>query len=161
MALQGHFTHTPIVAISLTQCHDIFVQIRWKIADLISATKVEVKVKCAELNQHDATVNSIPQEETMMLCLWDVLKEKRIKIKEELRGPLLAGLRANKDLMAIMPGNLFPDKINDDAGLYSWMCSKFAAPEWKTFTNLMMKQGVMHCVSRVYKPVSHACEQTH
>jgi hypothetical protein len=47
--------------------------IRLKVVELIYSVKVGVKVKCAELNCHDATVNSIPQEEEMQLCLWDVI----------------------------------------------------------------------------------------
>jgi len=66
----------------------ISFMIRLKVVELISSVKVGVKVKCAEVNRHDATVNSIPQEEEMQLCLWDVIDVPKINIKKELKvGP--------------------------------------------------------------------------
>ena len=55
---------------------------------VLSYDLFSLKVKCAEANRHDATVNSIPQEEEMQLCLWDVIDVPKINIKKELKvGP--------------------------------------------------------------------------
>jgi hypothetical protein len=121
--------------------HRISFMVRWKLVDLISSVKVPVKVKCAELNRHDATINSVPQQEEMLVCLWDVLEKKRVNLKQELKGPLLAGLRGNDDLKQILPSTLFPEMWNSDKDLYHWLTVKVATVEWKTFSNLMNSQG--------------------
>ena len=127
--------------------YKISFMIRLKIVELISSVKVGVKVKCAEVNRHDATVNSIPQEEEMQLCLWDVIDVPKINIKKELKvrfacfqralytrlltcnllphqDRLVSGLRGNADLWAILPANMFPEIANDDSKLYTWICHK-------------------------------------
>ena len=90
-------------------------------------------MKCAELNRHDATISSVPQQEHMHLCLWDVVEKKRTNLKQELKGPLLAGLRGNEELKQILPSTLFPDMWNNDKDLCHWLTVKVATVERKTF----------------------------
>jgi hypothetical protein len=56
------------------------------LVDLISATKAKAKVKCAELNQHEATANSIPKEETKMLFLRGRAEGKKDQIEGRATG---------------------------------------------------------------------------
>jgi hypothetical protein len=74
----------------------------------MSSVGVPVKAKCAEPNRHDATTNSVPQQEHVNLCLWGVLEKKKDQFEAGAEGPLLAGLRGNKELKQTLPSALFP-----------------------------------------------------
>jgi hypothetical protein len=102
------------------------IMIRLKVVELISSVEVGVKVKCTEVNRHDATVNSIPQGEVMQLCLWDVAEMPKINMKKELKvGPpiFFRPVTAPSHLFLLAP-YFTPPRANDDSKLHHWICYK-------------------------------------